>query len=242
MQWTDGSGTAYGADPYGADPYRGDPYGGDPYGADPYGADPYGADPYGADQYGADQYGGFGYAHAYGHAPHADVLTVPPPPLAPLEFDTSRHPAPDPATPEKESVRPVFVDTSGRRRRRVHRAARLLLIPAGGYVALLIGTVLGGPGVSSPFVPQSDTTQPPTPRVSAPDSPSGTGHSAGSTASAAAHENSRSTARPTSGPPGSSAASSAPAATAPARTTSPTPVGNPNRKGHANGSSHNPVK
>lgn len=222
VQWTDGSGTAYG----------GDPYGGAPYGADPYRGDPYGADPH----------GGFGDAHGYGHAPHGDVLTVPLPPVAPPEFDTSRHPAPDPAIPEKESVRPVFVDASGRRRRRVHRAARLLLIPAGGYVALLISTVLGGPGVSSPFVPQSDTTHPPTPGVSAPDSPSGAGHSAGSAGSAAAHENSRSAAPRTSGPPRSPATSPAPAVTAPARTTSPTPVGNPNRKGRANGSSHNPVK
>ncbi|MFF3143216.1 hypothetical protein ACFVRU_16170, partial [Streptomyces sp. NPDC057927] len=35
---------------------------------------------------------------------------------------------------------------AGRRRRRVRRAARLLVIPIGGYVALLLNTMLGGPG------------------------------------------------------------------------------------------------
>ncbi|MEV4450664.1 hypothetical protein [Streptomyces mirabilis] len=85
-------------------------------------------------------------------SPHGDVLTVPPP-----EFDTGA-PVPEPETPANESVRPVFVDSSGRRRRRVLRAARLLVIPAGGYVGLLISTMLGGPGIGSPFVPQPDST------------------------------------------------------------------------------------
>ncbi|MGN5380590.1 hypothetical protein ACQ4WX_35910 [Streptomyces lasalocidi] len=63
-------------------------------------------------------------------------------------------------------------------RRRVLRAARLLALPAGGYVALLIGTVLGGPGVSAPFVPQPDSAHPATPPVTVPDSASGTASSA----------------------------------------------------------------
>ncbi|MFF7883585.1 hypothetical protein ACH40F_21915 [Streptomyces sp. NPDC020794] len=44
-------------------------------------------------------------------SPHGDVLTVPPP-----EFDAGA-PVPEPQTPANESVRPVFVDSSGRRRR-----------------------------------------------------------------------------------------------------------------------------
>ncbi|MFE4749539.1 hypothetical protein ACFRIB_04480 [Streptomyces mirabilis] len=91
-------------------------------------------------------------------SPHGDVLTVPPP-----EFDTGA-PISEPETPANESVRPVFVDSSGRRRRRVLRATRLLMIPAGGYVALLISTMLGGPGIGSPFGPQPDSTHPATPR------------------------------------------------------------------------------
>jgi hypothetical protein len=121
--------------------------------------------------------------------PHGDVLAVPP-----SELDTPGPPVPGPDTPQSESVRPVFVDSSGRRQRRVLRAARLLVIPAGGYVALLISAVLGGPSLNAPFVPQPDSTHPTTPHASAPDASPGTGHSAGSVRPAAAQKNSRPTA------------------------------------------------
>ncbi|MFI1096814.1 hypothetical protein [Streptomyces sp. NPDC020917] len=49
--------------------------------------------------------------------------------------------------------RPVFVDPSGRRQRRVRRLGRLLAIPAAAYVALLLSTALGGPSVNSPYLP-----------------------------------------------------------------------------------------
>ncbi|MFJ5968748.1 hypothetical protein [Streptomyces sp. NPDC093060] len=216
--------------------------------------------------YGEDPYGGVGYAHAYGHeyGGSATAETVPMPwyPAEPaqwthpgystdvpppVEFDTSGRPVPEPDTSAGESVRPVFVDSSGRRQRRVLRAARLLVIPAGGYVALLISTMLGGPSISSPFVPQPGATHPAVPRASAPDSPPGTGRSAGSAGPAAARQKSVPTVRKTFSPTGRPAASTAPAATSrPTTITSPTSTTTPapahTSKGRAIGSSHNPVK
>ncbi|MFD8995941.1 hypothetical protein [Streptomyces abikoensis] len=74
--------------------------------------------------------------------------------------------------PDAEEVRPVFVDSSGRRQRHVRRAARLLVIPAGGYVALLVSSMLGGPAVSSPTVPLSQNPRPAAPVASEPATPS----------------------------------------------------------------------
>jgi hypothetical protein len=51
------------------------------------------------------------------------------------------------------AARPVFVDPSGRRQRRVRRLGRLLVIPAAGYVALLLSAAFGGPSVESPYLP-----------------------------------------------------------------------------------------
>ncbi|MGW7539797.1 hypothetical protein ACWGKQ_01540 [Streptomyces sp. NPDC054770] len=178
-------------------------------------------------------------------SPHGDVITVLPP---------------DQVTPEDDPVRPVFVDASGRRQRRVRRAARLLVIPAVGYVALLISTVLGGPTISSPFVPLPDTTHPAAPHATAPGSvsSSGTGHAAGTASSGAAHGSSRGTAPgATSGAAGrpttltSAAATSGPAATptgtaSQTATTTATPSATPttahSAKGRSNASSHKPVK
>ncbi|MGW2746897.1 hypothetical protein [Streptomyces sp. NPDC001450] len=218
--------------------------------------------------YGEDPYGGVGHAYAYGHehggSATVDTATMPWHPAdpatmpwrsvepaqwtypgydtdapAPAEFDTSGQRVPEPDTPTGESVRPVFVDSSGRRQRRVLRAARLLVIPAGGYVALLISTMLGGPSVSSPFVPQSGATHPAVPRATAPDSTPGTGRTAGSAGPSAAQKTSSPTDRPT--------VSTAPAATSRSTTiTSPTPTTTsaPARtsRGRAIGSSHKPVK
>ncbi|MER5348608.1 hypothetical protein ABT030_52150 [Streptomyces mirabilis] len=180
-------------------------------------------------------------------SPHGDVLTVPRP-----EFDTVA-PLPEPETPVNESVRPVLVESSGRRRRRVPRAARLLLIPAGGYVALLISTMLGGPGISSPFAPQPDSTHPATPRATAPDASPGTGHSAGTASPTAGQRNPGPAVHKTPGPTDRPAASTTPAATSgptaaptgltsPTSTAAPAPISTPTRKGRANGSSHHPVK
>ncbi|MEV6055285.1 hypothetical protein [Streptomyces sp. NPDC052107] len=152
----------------------------------------------------------------------------------------------EPGTSASEPERPVFVDSSGQRQRRVLRAARLLMIPAGGYVALLVSTLLGGPSVSAPFVPQPDATHPAKPGVSTPGSPSGTGRPAGGTHPAAVHADPRPTAQKTSG---RTAAPTAPAATAgpaaaPAGTTAPTSTSAPapSSKGRALGTSHKPAK
>ncbi|MFJ6901573.1 hypothetical protein [Streptomyces hokutonensis] len=213
--------------------------------------------------YGEEPYGGSGYAYAYGHeydggamadtelliwdpvttewdSPHGDVLTVPLP-----EADPSGLPVSGPKTPTRPSVRPVFVDSSGRRRRRVLRAARLLVIPAGGYVALLISSALGGPTISAPFVPQPHSTHPATPRATAPDSSPGTARSPeiGSPTAARKIPDStatRTTSRPTDKPTASAAPAPAVAPTSSASTPAVTPGST--SKGRAIGSSHKPVK
>ncbi|WNM29049.1 hypothetical protein RKE30_00815 [Streptomyces sp. Li-HN-5-11] len=164
---------------------------------------------------------------------------------------------PEPDKPASDAVRPVFVDSSGRRQRRVRRAARLLLIPAGGYVALVISTMLGGPTIDSPFVPQPGPAHPRTPRAAAPDASPGTSHSAGAVRSVATPRNSGSAAQKTPGTTDRPAASDTPAATPPATLTatgltSPAPAASPTptpaaasthaAKGRAIGSTHNPVK
>ncbi|WP_369390782.1 hypothetical protein AB5J72_26340 [Streptomyces sp. CG1] len=261
MQWTNGSGGAYGEDPYGGAGYA-YAYGHDGYSHEGYGHDGYGGDiatltwdPVQPAQWtqphptARDGAGGPAW-----DAAHGDVLTVPAPETdtQPIPFVPAPMPAPepdpDPGTPESEPARPVFVDSSGRRQRLVLRAARLLVIPAGGYVALLISTMLGGPGISAPFVPQQDSAHRATPRVTASDSPSGASHAAGSASSTTAHDKSRSTVRRSAGRP---TASAAPAATsgptaAPARVTSPTPTASAaptsSPRGRALRTSHKPVK
>lgn len=77
--------------------------------------------------------------HHVGHPP-ADARPAP---------EAADHRPGGPAT----AARPVFVDPSGRRQRRVRRLGRLLVIPAAGYVALLLSAALGGPSVDSPYLP-----------------------------------------------------------------------------------------
>ncbi|MFF8942455.1 hypothetical protein ACF1A5_09295 [Streptomyces sp. NPDC014864] len=182
---------------------------------------------------------------------------VPAVPEAAAEPSPGPRPEPEPDA-AGEAVRPVFVDSSGRRQRRVQRATRLLLIPAGGYVALLISTVLGGPSISSPVVPQPHSPHPAAPGATAPDSAPGTDHSSGTTDSVAAPQHSRATATraavgPADGPTGSSTPVATSGATAaPTRTTSPTSAPTPTAtttaaptpvsQGRGVGSTHNPVK
>ncbi|MBP2052979.1 hypothetical protein J2Z21_005968 [Streptomyces griseochromogenes] len=266
MRWTDESGVAYGEDPYGGVGYTyayGHEYGRGATAGYAYGHE-YGR---GATADTVPQpWGGArpaqwthpaGHAPTGWHSPHGDVPTGWHSPHG--DVLTAQLPVPDPPgcsvsetdIPESESVRPVFVDSSGRRQRHVHRAARLLVIPAAGYVALLISTMLGGPGISSPFVPQADPTHPATPRSTAPDSPSGTGHSTKGASPAATRKSSGSAARKGSGtaapkapgPTGRSAASTAPAATS-RPSAAPTSTAAPahSSKGRGLGSSHRPVK
>ncbi|WP_354641293.1 hypothetical protein [Kitasatospora camelliae] len=67
-------------------------------------------------------------------------------------------PGPQPATARPSgppsAPPPVFVDSSGRRQRRVRRLGRLLAVPAVGYLALVLSSLLGGPAIDAPFLPQ----------------------------------------------------------------------------------------
>ena len=125
----------------------------------------------------------------------------------------------------------MFVDASGRRQRRIRRLGRLLVIPAAGYVALLVSSLLGGPGVSSPFLPA-----PPRPHTAPRAEPSPSTAPRATTPHPAA-------ARPTA----VSARPSAPATTAPRPTasTTPSPSATSPGRGHSTsvpGAAHRPVK
>ncbi|MEZ0064234.1 hypothetical protein ABIA32_000212 [Streptacidiphilus sp. MAP12-20] len=72
-------------------------------------------------------------------------------------------------------ARPVFVDASGRRQRRVRRLGRVLVVPAVAYVALLISTLLGGPTINSPYLPLPAAPQPSHAPVAAPTGKAGPG-------------------------------------------------------------------
>ncbi|TDU89125.1 hypothetical protein EV138_2680 [Kribbella voronezhensis] len=48
---------------------------------------------------------------------------------------------------------PVFVDSTGRRHRRIRRTGAWLAVPAAGYVILLVSSLLGGPRVDTPLIP-----------------------------------------------------------------------------------------
>ncbi|ARF53487.1 hypothetical protein [Streptomyces gilvosporeus] len=235
MRWTDGSAAAaaYGEDPYGGAGYTyayGDAYaGGRQY------------------AHGYEYASGPGYAHGHEY-PTGQTTTAWDPlygdadtGLLPPAFDTPGQPVPESDAPESESARPVFVDASGRRQRRVLRAARLLVIPAGGYVALLVSTMLGGPDISSPFVPHADSAHSARPGATAPDPSSGTGHPARSASPTAAQKNAGTAARKAPGPTGRPTASTAPAA--PSRpTAAPATTAAPTHRGRALGTSHKPVK
>ncbi|MFB7503901.1 hypothetical protein [Streptomyces broussonetiae] len=256
MQGTNGNGGAYGEDPYAGAGYA-YAYGHAEYGHNGYGYEAYGGDtdtltwdPVQPTQWAQPHpttWDGAG-GPAWGAA-HGDVLTAtgPESDTQPISFVPVPAPKsePDPDTAEGEPVRPVFVDASGRRQRRVLRAARLLVIPAGGYVALLISTVLGGPGAGAPFVPQSDAAHRATPHVTASDSPPAPSHSAGRVNSAAGHADSLPTAQRTAQPVRPTALT-APATTAPTRVTSPTATASPtptfSSRGRARGTSHKPAK
>ncbi|MGW4892633.1 hypothetical protein ACWEQL_10260 [Kitasatospora sp. NPDC004240] len=92
------------------------------------------------------------YAEAGGWYPGADAPDVPAADAGPEEADTAP---------------PVFVDSSGRRQRRVRRLGLVLAVPAAGYLVLLASTVLGGPTVSAPFLPLPQ----PAPSAPAPEAP-----------------------------------------------------------------------
>ncbi|MFE4969418.1 hypothetical protein [Streptomyces sp. NPDC056660] len=257
MRWTDDSGAGYGGEPY-ADVGYGYGYAHGRENAGGTTADTATAEPEtrtaGAPLLvaGPDHLAG-----AEWDSPHGAVITV-----LPTDLDDSGRPASEQYTPESDPARPVFVDASGRRQRRVRRAARLLVIPAGVYVALLVSTLLGGPTLSAPFVPLPDTTHSAAPRATTPGSPVGTGRTARSTVSGAEDDNaSPTTPRTASGHTGGQTAAATPVATSattapPTGTTSPTATASPttsasasatstdapSAKGHGKAASHKPVK
>ncbi|MFF7597202.1 hypothetical protein [Streptomyces mirabilis] len=112
----------------------------------------------GGGAYGEDPYGDAGHAYAYGY-----------------EYGAGIGVGTDTGTMSRNSVELAQWTHS----EYSTHATGTPVIPAGGYVTLLVSTMLGGPGSSSPFVPQSDSTHPTTPRATAPDASPGTGHSAG---------------------------------------------------------------
>ncbi|MGR4881353.1 hypothetical protein ACIPUC_18375 [Streptomyces sp. LARHCF249] len=61
--------------------------------------------------------------------------------------------AASPSTAGAAEPSPVFVDSSGRRQRRVRRLGWLLVVPAAGYVVLVLSSLFGGPTLKSPFLP-----------------------------------------------------------------------------------------
>ncbi|MFD7558240.1 hypothetical protein ACFV9E_27310 [Streptomyces sp. NPDC059835] len=58
-----------------------------------------------------------------------------------------------PNAAEPAEANPVFVDSSGRRQRRVRRLGWLLVVPAVAYVVLVLSSLFGGPALRSPFLP-----------------------------------------------------------------------------------------
>lgn len=58
-----------------------------------------------------------------------------------------------PSAAEAAEPSPVFVDSSGRRQRRVRRLGWLLVVPAAAYVVLVVSSLFGGPTLRSPFLP-----------------------------------------------------------------------------------------
>jgi hypothetical protein len=142
------------------------------------------------------------------------------------------------------SPSPVFVDSSGRRQRRVRRLGRLLVVPAAVYVALLVSTLLGGPTVDSPLLPLPAS---PAARSHAPGTPpgggaqpTGSGSQTGGRAQAAGSATGSGSGTATGSGAGatpSAGATSSPSATAAATSAAPT-RGNSTHSATAPGSSH----
>jgi hypothetical protein len=62
--------------------------------------------------------------------------------------------------------KPVFVDSSGHRHRKIRRLGLVVAIPAVGYLVLLASSVLGGPQVDTPLIPLPEAAkQQPAPKV-----------------------------------------------------------------------------
>lgn len=130
---------------------------------------------------------------------------------------TTRMPGAEDSRPggSHRAARPVFLDPSGRRQRRVRRLGCLLAVPAAAYAVLLLSTALGGPSVDSPYLPLpaagDHRAGQATPAHTAP-------HRTPSAAGGASHPAGTPTARATAGP-----ATSAPPAARPSASASAAP-------------------
>ncbi|MFI8106048.1 hypothetical protein [Streptomyces sp. NPDC086023] len=138
--------------------------------------------------------------------------------------DAGAHEAvPDPASAGIPEAGPVFVDSSGRRQRRVRRWGYLLVVPALAYVALLVSTLLGGPTIEAPFLPSAQA-----PRSAEPADPTGGAGSPAPTGADPTGHDPRTTPADTRGTvpspgPGATAGTGGPAPTS-APTTAPAPT------------------
>jgi len=163
-------------------------------------------------------------------------------PLAEPQEPYEQPPAPArPARAAHAAPAPVFVDATGRRRRRVRRLGLALAVLAVGYLVLAISTALGGPTLNEPFLPLPGTTEPAAAQPGPEDSPAGAGD---------ATERSRSATG--SGQPqgasGTRSTTGTPSSTAPAVSASPSAKHSPgahatkSRASTAPGATHRPVK
>jgi hypothetical protein len=145
--------------------------------------------------------------------------------------------APTPSPPDghapgaERAAGPVFVDSSGRRQRRVRRIGRLLAVPAAAYLALLLSSVLGGPTVSSPYLPLTGGNgrgagghTPATPATGASSPAAEADRTSGTGTSGHAPGGGTPTPAATTATPGGPASPSAPPATAPAPTATTAPA------------------
>lgn len=121
--------------------------------------------------------GPIGLTHVPAAGPGAAPTMVLPRKVVPPENVTAAVPVADsptvalqpavaPALEQPAEDAPIFVDTSGRRHRKVRWLGWLLAVPAAGYLALLVSSLLGGPTVDAPFLPQGpaqSSTPPPAP-------------------------------------------------------------------------------
>ncbi|MET9854910.1 hypothetical protein ABZY57_18435, partial [Streptomyces sp. NPDC006450] len=100
--------------------------------------------------------------HLATHAPFPEhpATHAPFPEHPAAQTPSPEHPAAHTPFPASDPS-PVFVDSSGRRQRRVRRLGWLLVVPAVGYVVLLLSSLFGGPTLSSPLLPLPHPSQAP---------------------------------------------------------------------------------
>jgi cytoskeletal protein RodZ len=159
------------------------------------------------------------------------MTASPGPQTSPLPVLQTPDPGPDPL------AGPIFVDSTGRRLRRVRAIWVLALAIVAAYALLLGVALLGGPNVAAPYLPRQAVgapapSAPPSPTASSAATAEGPDPSSGARAQAAAHPAGNEPAAvpqpgavqaPATAAP-APAATAAPAAPVPAATAAPAPV------------------